>query len=184
MQDCAAATSNGMEENVKNKITETVQDLLKRVGFEGEVKVTESILEPEQKDSVEDKQSGFLVASIESDGDLSMLIGKNGQNLSAFDHVARLLVNRQLGIESGKPPVNFIVDINDYRKSRTNYLVDVARNVAKRVIQTQRAEALLPMNAYERRLVHTELASFKELQTESIGQEPRRRIVVKPTLVI
>lgn len=173
-----------MEENIKNKITETVQDLLKRVGFEGEVKLTESVLEPEQKDSAEDKQAGLLVASIESESDLSMLIGKNGQNLSAFDHVARLLVSRKLSVEASPAPVNFIVDINDYRKSRTNYLVDVARNVAKRVIQTQRAEALLPMNAYERRLVHTELASFKELQTESIGQEPRRRIVVKPQVEV
>ena len=113
-----------------------------------------------------------------------MLIGKNGQNLSAFDHLARLLVNRNLGTIADQQSINFIVDVNDYRKSRTNYLVDVARNVAKRVIQTQRAEALLPMNAYERRLVHTELALFKEVQTESIGQEPRRRIVVKPLLVI
>ena len=174
-----------MEEDVKNKITETVRDLLKKVGFEGEVKLTEGSTSEMTESSGDGEKGSFTIVSVESNSDLSMLIGKNGQNLSAFDHVARLLVNRQLGTESpGKPPVNFIVDINDYRKSRTNYLVDVARNVAKRVIQTQRAEALLPMNAYERRLVHTELASFKELQTESIGQEPRRRIVVKLTLAI
>lgn len=169
-----------MEEDVKNKITDTVRDLLTKVGFEGEVKLTEGGTKTESTSGTGKETQTFLVASIESDGDLSMLIGKNGQNLTAFDHVARLLVSRKLNTEPGKPPVNFIVDVNDYRKSKTNYLVDVARNVAKRVIQTQRAEALLPMNAYERRLVHTELALFKELQTESIGQEPRRRIVVKP----
>jgi spoIIIJ-associated protein len=173
-----------MEESIRNEIIKVVQDLLNRVGFEGEVKLNDSVLPIDTKSSVEDQKAGFVIASIESDKDLSMLIGKNGQNLTAFDHVARLLVSRRLNTEQDKPPVNFIVDINDYRKSRTNYLVDVARNVAKRVIQTQRAEALLPMNAYERRLVHTELALFKELQTESIGQEPRRRIVVKPTLVL
>lgn len=176
------SVSNGMEGDIKNKITEVVKDLLYKVGFEGEVKLTEGVLKTEPNGLVEEGASTFVVASIESDKDLSMLIGKNGQNLGAFDHVARLIVNRKFNTEPGKPAVNFIVDINDYRKSRTNYLVDVARNVAKRVIQTQRAEALLPMNAYERRLVHTELASFKEVQTESIGQEPRRRIVVKPTL--
>ena len=173
-----------MNEDTKNKITETVADLLKRVGFEGEVKLTEGAARAEATPEIGEEKPVFFVASIESDNDLSMLIGKNGQNLSAFDHVARLLVSRQFSTEPGKSPINFIVDVNDYRKSRTNYLVDVARNVAKRVIQTQKAEALLPMNAYERRLVHTELASFKELQTESIGQEPRRRIVVKPTLAL
>lgn len=170
-----------MTDDIKNKILETVQDLLKKVGFEGDVKLTESATMSGQDGLIESEKSSFLVVSIESDNDLSMLIGKNGQNLSAFDHIARLAVARKLGGEWDKA-VNFIVDVNDYRKSRTNYLVDVARNVAKRVIQTQKAEALLPMNAYERRLVHTELALFKEVQTESIGQEPRRRVVVKPLL--
>ena len=173
-----------MTDDIKNKIVETIQDLLARVGFEGDVKLTESATAPEHSGLTEGERMSFLVASIESESDLSMLIGKNGQNLTAFDHVARLLVSRKFNTEPGKPLVNFIVDVNDYRKSRTNYLVDVARNVAKRVIQTQRAEALLPMNAYERRLVHTELALFKEVQTESIGQEPRRRIVIKPQVEI
>lgn len=169
-----------MNNDIKNKIAETVKDLLSRIGFEGEVKLTEGASKAEPNGLIgEEEGVAFLVASIESDNDLSMLIGKNGQNLSAFDHVARLVVGRKLGGVWDKS-ANFIVDVNDYRKSRTNYLVDIARNVAKRVIQTQRAEALLPMNAYERRLVHTELALFKEVQTESIGQEPRRRIVVKP----
>lgn len=172
-----------MEENTHTKIIETVQDLLKRVGFEGEVKLSENApLLPANESDGEEKKS-FLVVSIESDNDLSMLIGKNGQNLNAFDHIARLLVNKKLNGYDGKSPVNFMVDINDYRKSKTNYLVDVARNAAKRVIQTQKAEALLPMSSYERRLVHTELAAFKEIQTESIGQEPRRRVVIKPILV-
>jgi len=155
-------------ENHKDKIIEITRDLLNRVGFEGEVKLSENV------------SNDFLVVSIESDNDLSMLIGKNGQNLIAFDHVARLLVNKKLNGYDGSPSINFMVDINDYRKSKTTYLIDVARNTAKRVTQTQKAEALPPMSSYERRLVHTELASFKELQTESIGQEPRRRVVIKP----
>ncbi|MEK7151609.1 MAG: R3H domain-containing nucleic acid-binding protein [Patescibacteria group bacterium] len=184
MQDCAAAISNGMKEDIQNKIQEIVQNLLDKVGFDGTVRLTEGVLGKDGSDLIENKKEGFMVVSIESDKDLSVLIGKNGQNLIAFDHIAHLLVNRGINSDVSKLPVNFIVDINDYRKSRANYLVDIAHNVAKRVIQTQKAEALLPMNAYERRLVHTELASFKELQTESIGQEPRRRIVVKPTLLL
>ena len=108
-----------------------------------------------------------------------MLIGKNGQNLEAFERLVRLLASSQIE-PNPENDLHFIIDINDYRKSRTDYLIDIAKDVAQRVIQTQRAEALSPMSSYERRLVHTELASYKEIQTESVGQEPRRRIIVKP----
>ena len=158
-------------ENAKNIIVETTKDLLNRVGFKGEVKIIES--NPE-----------FFTVSVESDEDLSVLIGKNGQNLNAFDHIARLISAHKLMDTEYKPIYNFVVDVNDYRKSKTNYLVEVAQNVAKRVIETGKAEALNPMSSYERRLVHTELASLKEIQTESIGQEPRRRVVIKPQLEI
>jgi len=157
-----------MEENIRNKIVEIVQDLLNRVGFEGEVKFAEN----------RPGESKLATISIESDKDLSMLIGKNGQNLEAFERLVRLLVSRKLANQDND--LHFIIDVNDYRKSRTDYLIGIARDVARRVMQTQRAEALSPMSSYERRLVHTELASYKEVQTESVGQEPRRRIIVKP----
>ncbi len=162
-------------EDRKNKIIEITKDLLQKVGFEGEVKFTEN----------GPSESKLSTVSIESDKDLSMLIGKNGQNLEAFERLVRLLASRKLatataGQADPENDLHFIIDVNDYRKSRTDYLVSIARDVARRVIQTQRAEALSPMSSYERRLVHTELASYKEIQTESVGQEPRRRIIVKP----
>ncbi len=155
-------------EDRKNKIVEIAKDLLQRVGFEGEVKFAEN----------GPSESKLATISIESDKDLSMLIGKNGQNLEAFERLVRLLASRKL--TDPENDLHFIIDINDYRRSRTDYLIGVAKDAARRVTQTQRAEALSPMSSYERRLVHTELASYKEIQTESIGQEPRRRIIVKP----
>ena len=162
-------------EDRKNKIIEITKDLLQRVGFEGEVKFSEN----------GPNESKLATISIESEKDLSMLIGKNGQNLEAFERLVRLLASRKLataaaGQADPENDLHFIIDVNDYRKSRTDYLIGVAKDAARRVIQTQRAEALSPMSSYERRLVHTELASYKEIQTESIGQEPRRRIIVKP----
>ncbi|MDO8659485.1 MAG: hypothetical protein Q7K54_02685, partial [Candidatus Parcubacteria bacterium] len=115
-------------EDYKDKIIEITRDLLNRVGFEGEVKLNENASVPAIDEPVNEEKRNFLVVSIESDNDLSMLIGKNGQNLSAFDHVARLLVNKKLNSYDSKTPINFMVDINDYRKSKTNYLIDVARN--------------------------------------------------------
>jgi spoIIIJ-associated protein len=168
-----------MNEDIKKEIVETTKDLLQRIGFEGEVSITENGYSVAGTTAVS-TENGFFTVAIDSEKDLSILIGKNGQNLNAFDHIVRLVIARRLATAEDKSPLNFIVDVNDYRKSKTNYLVEVARNVARRVIQTQKAEALLPMSSYERKLVHTELASYKEVQTESIGQEPRRRIVVKP----
>jgi len=152
----------------KNEILEITKDLLSKVGFNGDVKLVES-------DSGANK---FATVSVESDGDLSMLIGKCGQNLYAFEHLVRLIAARRMKDQISS--LNFIIDVNDYRRSRTDYLADLAKSTAQRVIQTGKAEALSPMNSYERKVVHMELASFKEVQTESIGQEPRRRVIIKP----
>jgi spoIIIJ-associated protein len=157
-------------EDRKNEIIEITKDLLDKVGFDGEVRFVES----------GSGGSKFATVSIESDSDLSMLIGKGGQNLHAFEHLVRLIAARKLA--SSASDFNFIVDVNDYRRSRTDYLVSMAKDAAQRVIQTRKAEALSPMGPYERKLIHTELASYKEVQTESVGQEPRRRVIIKPQL--
>ena len=66
-------------EDRKNKIIEIAKDLLQRVGFEGEVKFVEN----------GPSEGKLSTISIESDKDLSMLIGKNGQNLEAFERLVR-----------------------------------------------------------------------------------------------
>jgi len=62
-------------------------------------------------------------------------------------------------------------------------VVEKALEVAHRVRISKKAEALVPMSSYERRLVHVELASYADLETESIGEEPKRRIVIKPLII-
>lgn len=158
-----------INEKSQENILEITEDLLKKAGFDAKVKISET------------SASAVLpVVSIESEQDLSILIGKNGQNLTALEHLVKIIANKkQTTPEENNEKPQFILDINDYRRFRTNYIIEVARTAAQRVLSTQKAEALVPMNAYERRLVHTELTSFPELQTESIGEEPRRRVVVK-----
>ena len=159
------------EENIKNKTIEATKEILNKAGFEADVRFIEE----------QDSKAGKLpIISIESGGDISMLIGKNGQNLSALEHLIRLLSFKKLSEEERQKNFTFLVDINDYRKSRSSFLVLIAREAAKRVSENQKAEALAPMSPYERKVVHMELASFKEVQTESIGEEPQRRIVIKP----
>ncbi len=103
------------------------------------------------------------------------LIGKNGQSLSALEHVLRAMWSRKSSV--GR---TVSVDVNDYRQERITQLVADVRQAATRVRDTQKPEALPPMSSYERRIVHTELASWGDVSTESVGQDAQRRVVIKP----
>lgn len=74
----------------------------------------------------------------------------------------------------------FIVDVNNYRKDREKLILDIAHAAAQKVLVTK-AEVRLPaMNAYERRLVHVELAMRPDVKTESIGEGKDRAIIIRP----
>ena len=122
-----------------------------------------------------DEVAGPLLVSIETPEHAKILIGKDGQNLKALEHVVRAILTRQ-------DPAGHavVVDVNEYRQTKTKQLIDVVKQTAGRVRDTQRSEALPPMTSYERRIVHTELASWSDVATESVGQEPQRRVVIKP----
>lgn len=125
------------------------------------------------KDEKTDEGETIFV-SIYTPENARFLIGKNGQNLQALEYVAKLISIKD------KNPVNLVVDVNDYKKSRATYLMDLAKQAVSRVRNTQKAEALMPMTPYERRVVHMELAACPDIATESIGEEPHRRVVIKP----
>lgn len=156
--------------NHKERVIGIVQEFLAKAGFAAKVSVIDTA----------EVGKNFFVVTIDSKDDMSLLIGKNGQNLSAFEHLVRIIASKTL--DPGDE-VNFIIDVDDYRKSRADTITRLARETVQRVLHTRRAEAMAPMTAYERRLVHMELASYSDVQTESIGQEPRRRIVIKPELI-
>ena len=106
--------------------------------------------------------------------DSGILIGNHGQNLNALQYLARLLSFRRLG-----DTVQFIVDIEDYKKTREEFLRELARQAASRVRETKENLLLKPMAAYERRVVHAEIANLPDITTESVGEEPERRVLIK-----
>ena len=151
-------------EERKLKIEETVKKLTGFMNLSCQVELREQ--------NEEGKKALFV--AVYTPEDAKFLIGRNGETLRALEHVARLMLTKE------GEDLNFILDVNDYRKSRVTYLVDLAKEAISRVRNTQKAEALLPMTPYERRVVHMELASCPDLATESIGEEPYRRVVIKP----
>lgn len=105
----------------------------------------------------------------------SLLIGYRGENLFSIQHLLRVLVRKRIG-ES----VKIMLDINDYRDRQAESLKGMALSLAERVKRTQRVELLRPMTAYERRIVHIAIKELGDLVTQSVGEEPNRRIIIKP----
>lgn len=73
-----------------------------------------------------------------------------------------------------------VVDVNNYRKQRQELIVELARAAARKAVATKEEIVLPPMNAFERRLIHTELMGRPDLKTESAGEDRERHVVVKP----
>lgn len=109
--------------------------------------------------------------------DSGMLIGQYGANLNALQYLARLMAFRRLG-----EAIRFVIDVEDYKKSREEFLRELARQAADRVRETKESLLLKPMSAYERRVVHAEISSLSDIETESVGEEPERRILIKPKI--
>ncbi|OGE77870.1 MAG: hypothetical protein A2751_02390 [Candidatus Doudnabacteria bacterium RIFCSPHIGHO2_01_FULL_46_14] len=107
--------------------------------------------------------------------DSAMLIGQYGANLNSLQYLARLLAFKRLG-ES----VQFVVDVENYKKSREDFLRELARQAADRVRETKESLLLKPMASYERRVVHAEIGILADVVSESIGEEPERRVQIKP----
>ena len=105
-----------------------------------------------------------------------MLIGHHGETLDSFQHLANLAANRT---ENKKTPIPKIsVDIESYRAKREETLRALARRMAHRVVKYKRSVMLEPMNPYERRIIHAELQSFPGVNTNSIGSENNRKVVI------
>jgi spoIIIJ-associated protein len=106
---------------------------------------------------------------------LGALIGRKGERLSALQHLVNLMLSRRMG---GWTRV--LVDVEDYRGRRERQLRDLALRAAARVVETGKMLQLEPMPALERRWVHIALRDHADVATQSIGEEPNRRIVVLP----
>ncbi len=105
-----------------------------------------------------------------------ILIGKNGKTLDSIQYYMRNLINLY-----AEDPQMVLVDIGGYKENRKRQLEILATKTAKQVAKTKVEAKLQSMNAYERRIIHTKLAEWRDVTTESEGEGPNRRLVIKPT---
>lgn len=112
---------------------------------------------------------------IELDGeDMGAVIGRRGEVLDALQYLTSLVVNK----DKEEEYCRVMLDIENYREKRKKALEELAERVAAKVIKYKRNMTLEPMQAYERRIIHSALQNNKEISTYSIGEEPHRKIVV------
>jgi len=107
--------------------------------------------------------------------DPQILIGERGKTLIEIQRV----LGKALRKETGQN-VYLNLDINQYKENKERYLKELVQNLADRVSLEGREKILSPMFSYERRIVHLALSKRNDVQTESIGEEPERRVIIKP----
>ncbi|MBQ3195451.1 MAG: protein jag [Clostridia bacterium] len=135
--------------------------LLGNMGVEAEVAVSE------------ENEEGVL---IEITGEnLGLLIGKHGDMLDAVQYLATLAANKDRDKDDF---YRISVDVEGYREKRAEALRSLARRMAERVLRSRRNYTLEPMNAYERRIIHSEVQNIEGVTTYSVGQDADRKIVI------
>jgi spoIIIJ-associated protein len=144
---------------------EFLEGLLSRMGLDAEV---EPVLE-----------GGTMYVDVLGQGpddeDMGLLIGRHGQTLEALQELSRVVVGQRTGMRA-----RIVVDIEDYKRRQRSRLEARAREVAARVARSHQEEELEPMNPFERKLVHDAVAAVPGVQTASRGEEPDRRVVIRP----
>ena len=106
--------------------------------------------------------------------DMSHLIGYKGKTIEAFQSLLNSMLQRE-----DEDYAKVFVEINDYKKKKEEKLRKLANKMAANCVKFRRPIKLEAMSAYERLIIHRELADRKDVETESIGEEPRRRVVIK-----
>ncbi len=135
--------------------------LLGNMGVEAEVTVRE------------ENEEGVVIDI--SGENLGLLIGKHGDMLDSVQYLATLAANKDRDKDDF---YRVSVDVEGYREKRAEALRSLARRMAEKVLRSRRNYSLEPMNAYERRIIHSEVQNIEGVTTYSVGQDAERKIVI------
>lgn len=105
--------------------------------------------------------------------EISFLIGYRGETLYSLQNILVSIASKGLTTR-----VRIILDIEGYKEKRERTLEELAERMERQVIRTRKSVTLEPMKAYERKIIHSKLQNSTKVTTHSIGEEPRRRLVI------
>lgn len=123
-------------------------------------------------------ENGYVTRKVDINGDdASALIGHHGETLDAIQYLANLCLARKFDGDH-KEYVKVVVDIGGYRAKREESLRALARRMGEKALKYKRNVLLEPMNAYERRIIHSEIQTMEGISTHSVGYDENRKIVI------
>jgi len=157
---------NGEQDDLLDLAEETVSKLLYHMNLQAQVSASYEDSDREDRRTIHVDVHG---------DDLSILIGRRSETLNAFQYIASLMVGKEV-----QQWVQLVVDVEGYRSRREKQLRRMARRMAEQAIKTGRRQVLEPMAANERRLIHIELRENPAVTTESIGEDPYRKVTIIP----
>jgi len=153
------------KDSVLKLAEDVVLDLLQKMHVEA--KVEANYLPP-----VDDRDQKMVQVEILGK-DLSILIGRRSETLNSLQYISSLIIAKELG-----EWVPLMIDVQGYRERRERQLKLLARRMADQVVHTGRRQNLEPMPANERRVIHLELRNHDTVTTESVGEEPNRKVTI------
>lgn len=120
-----------------------------------------------------EKQGELVVFNIETP-ESELLIGKDGENLRSMGYLLGHIVSQKAGYHT-----KFNIDVNGYRKKEIDNLKAEAAKIADEVRMSKVDSELRPMSSFERMVVHNMFTDDSEIETESVGEDSMRRIVLR-----
>ena len=142
------------------KIKKETERFFEKMDFEIEIEIKED-------------QENIVSVNLKTE-EPQILIGKDGQTLMDIQHLLKRILRKDI------EQVFIDFDINEYKKKKKEYLKELAQSSADEVALAKKEKTLNPMSSYERRVIHIELSGRNDVETESIGEEMERRVVIKP----
>lgn len=140
------------------KVSEILENILSLLSLEGSFEV-------EEKDEA-------VFVSIDTE-DAGKLIGHQGETLSALQLIVNLILSKQ--VEESK---RVIIDVSGWKQTKEEELAHRARNWANQVLEEGQEMELMPMPAWQRRIVHLTIENTPGVKSESVGEGLDRHLVI------
>lgn len=147
----------------KSEVIEYIKEIIQNIGNALVSKITTKVSD------IDDVLNVSIYSEVNP-----ILIGKDGKNLSAIQTIIKQAIFRKFNRS-----VKISVDIANYKNKKIKNLKYEVSKIANEVLSSKIDAHLDPMNSYERRIVHTLISEYKNLETISEGEEPNRYVVIK-----
>jgi spoIIIJ-associated protein len=155
-----------LDDNLLFVSRQTVAELLEKMKIPAHIEVRYG-------DPDEEGQRPVMV-DVQGD-DLGVLIGRRAEILNALQYVTNLIVSKQV-----ERWVQVIIDVQGYRARHERQLRQMAQRMADQAMKAGRRQVLEPMSASDRRIIHLELRDHPSVTTQSVGEEPTRKVTIIP----